>query len=135
MCGNAHETMEGCRCRGGRLRGFIQPRLLLQLAQKPAHGYELLDLFERFDEETSPDPGSLYRTLRALEEEGFVCSNWNTSGSGPARRIYSLTDQGIEYLHAWAVNLRKVRQNLDRFLAEYETHFSNERKSEHVSSL
>jgi poly-beta-hydroxybutyrate-responsive repressor len=66
----------------------------------------------------------MYRTLRALEEDGLVNSNWDTSGSGPARRIYSLTDQGIEYLHAWAVNLRKVRQNLDRFLVEYETHFS-----------
>jgi poly-beta-hydroxybutyrate-responsive repressor len=108
---------------------------LLQLAQKPAHGYELLELFGQIDDETTPDPGSMYRTLRVFEEEGLVRSNWDTSGSGPARRIYSLTDQGIEYLHAWAVKLQKVRQNLDRFLVEYETHFSDESKGEHVSSL
>ncbi len=132
MCGNGHAAGEGCRCRGGQLRGFMQPRLLLQLAHKPAHGYELLDLFGQSDAETSPDPGSLYRTLRTLEDEGLVLSNWDTSGSGPARRIYSLTDQGIEYLHAWAVNLRKVRQDLDRFLAEYEAHFSAARRTENV---
>lgn len=124
MCGSVHEAMEGCRCRGGQMRGFIQPRLLLQLAKKPAHGYELLDLFGQLDEETSPDPGGMYRVLRAFEEEGLVRSNWDTSGSGPARRIYELTDQGVEYLHAWVVNLQKARQNLDRFLAEYEAHFS-----------
>lgn len=133
MCGNAHEAMEGCRCRGGRLRGFIQPRLLLQLAQKPAHGYELMDVISQEDE-LSTDPGSLYRILRAMEEDGLVKSNWDTSGGGAARRIYQITDQGMDHLHAWMVSIRKTRQMLDNFLAEYETYFSTERKNEHVSS-
>jgi PadR family transcriptional regulator PadR len=133
MCGNAHEAMEGCRCRGGRLRGFIQPRLLLQLAQKPAHGYELMEVISQGDE-LSTDPGSLYRLLRAMEEDGLVKSNWDTSGGGAARRIYQITDQGMDHLHGWMVNIRKTRQWLDDLLAEYETYFSKERNTEHVST-
>ena len=134
MCENAHDAIEGCQCRGKRLRGFIQPRLLLQLAQKPAHGYELMDVISQGGE-PSTDPGSLYRILRSMEEDCLVTSNWDTSGGGAARRIYQITDQGLDHLHAWIVNIRKTRQWLDGFLAEYETHFSKERKNEHESSL
>lgn len=132
MCEKAQDGTEGCRCRGGRLRGFIQPRLLLQLAQKPAHGYELMNVIGQEDE-LSTDPGSLYRLLRAMEEDGLVKSNWDTSGGGAARRMYQITDQGVDHLHAWMVSIRKTRQLLDDFVAEYETHFSKERNNEHVS--
>ncbi len=129
MCNHHHDPSEGCQCRGTRRWGFVQPRLLLHLAQKPAHGYELLELLQRFDDENAPDPGSLYRMLRSLEEEGVVRSSWDTNGSGPARRVYELTEQGTEYLHDWALRLRQVRQNLDRFLTEYETYFEFERSN------
>ncbi len=61
--------------------------------------------------------------LRSLEEEGYVCSTWDTQNAGPARRVYELTDQGLEFLHAWAVTIDQTRQSLDRFLSEYKTLF------------
>ena len=77
------------------------------------------------DDLCAPDPGTLYRTLRQFEEEGLVRSAWDTGGAGPARRVYELTEQGLEYLHAWAVNIRRTRERLNRFLAEYETRFQS----------
>ena len=114
------QNPEECRCKVERVPNFIQPRLLLELAQKSAHGYELI---ERLGKEgsVSPDPGNFYRMLRSLEEDGLVCSVWDTQNSGPARRIYQLTDQGLEFLHTWAVTLRQTHQALDRFLSEYQT--------------
>jgi len=106
---------------------MIQPRLLLALAQKKNHGYELMEILSR--EGDSPDAGSLYRTLRSLEEDGLVCSSWDTSNAGPARRVYELTDLGLDYLHTWAVDIRKTRQGLDDFLAEYRTCFPEGRSS------
>lgn len=123
MCHNPQEAREGCRCHGGRVRGFIQPRLLLELSKKATYGYELMEILGAEDDHSPPDPGTLYRTLRQLEEEGLVRSTWDTSGSGPARRVYELTEQGVECLHAWAVNIRRTRKRLDHFLAEYELHF------------
>jgi len=75
------------------------------------------------DDYLAPDPGTLYRTLRQLEEEGLVRSTWDTGGTGPARRVYELTDQGVEYLHAWSVNIRRTKTQLEHFLAEYEDQF------------
>jgi len=104
------------------MRSLVQPRLLLLLAKKPTHGYELM---ERLGQEDDPgvDPGLLYRTLRQFEEEGMVRSSWDTEGRGAARRVYEITDEGIDYLHAWAVNIRRSRERLERFLGDYEAHF------------
>jgi len=122
MCEGGHSEA-GCRCQAGRMRGLVQPRLLLQLARKPAHGYELMEALDEGAEGQAPDPGTLYRTLRALEEDGLVCSTWDTEGAGPARRVYELTEQGIEFLHAWAVSIRGTRAQLDRFLTGYAEQF------------
>jgi PadR family transcriptional regulator, regulatory protein PadR len=118
MCDQGGSS-RGCRCHGGRLRGLVQPRLLLNLARKPAHGYELMEALGEGGDGQTPDPGSLYRALRALEADGLVTSDWDTGGAGPARRVYKLTDEGIEILHAWAVSIRTTRGQLDRFLAGY----------------
>ena len=127
MCEPGHKPSEGCRCRGGLLRGFIQPLILLQLAKQPAHGYELIEILGQTGYLASADPGNLYRMLRGLEEEGLVQSNWDTSGVGPARRVYEITKEGIEFLESWVVNLRETRRKLDDFLADYENHFLIER--------
>jgi len=123
MCEGGRGSAEGCRCQGSRMRGFVQPRLLLQLRKKPAHGYELMEALGTAVDDPTPDPGTLYRTLRSLEEDGLVRSAWETGDSGPARRVYELTDQGIEFLHAWAASIRGTRAQLDRFLADYERQF------------
>lgn len=109
--------------RGGRLRGLVLPSLLLAIAKQPAHGYELMEAMAG-EEWPDVDPGTLYRTLRLLEEEGLVTSSWQTAEAGPARRVYQVTDEGIEYLHTLAVGLRKQRARLDRFLSEYEERFA-----------
>jgi PadR family transcriptional regulator PadR len=122
MCDHPHSGEGECHCKVERVPNFAQPRLLLELAKKSAHGYELI---ERLGQEgnASPDPGNFYRTLRSLEEEGLVCSTWDTQNAGPARRVYELTDQGQEFLHTWAVIIHQTRQSLDRFMSEYETLF------------
>jgi poly-beta-hydroxybutyrate-responsive repressor len=105
------------------VRGFVQPWLLLLLLQKPSHGYELMERLGQDEEIPDADPGLLYRTLRQLEEDGLVRSTWDTEGKGPARRLYEVTPEGVDYLHAWAVNVRRTRERLDRFLVEYTNHF------------
>jgi len=72
------------------------------------------------------DPGLLYRTLRQLEEEGMVNSEWETEGQGPARRLYKVTPEGTEYLHAWVFNIRQLQNQLAYFISEYEKYFRTE---------
>ena len=100
-------------------KNFLRPCLLLLLREQPAHGYELLERLQAFGFEGS-DPGGLYRTLRKLEDEGFVHSAWESSSSGPARRIYEITRAGMAELHSRAKGLAEARGTLDSFLGRYE---------------
>ncbi len=102
----------------GHMRGFVQPNLLLQLVNKPAHGYELMEILNK---KNIPgiDPGNLYRTLRGLEKDQYVSSSWEAGDAGPSRRIYQITDQGIEYLSAWVEKIRRTRSRLTNFLEDY----------------
>jgi poly-beta-hydroxybutyrate-responsive repressor len=122
MCENGKSGTSECHCKVERVPNFALPRLLLELAKKTSHGYELI---ERLGQEgnATPDPGNFYRMLRSLEEDGLVCSKWDTQNNGPARRVYELTEQGIEFLHAWAATIHQTHQSLDQFLSDYETLF------------
>jgi len=110
-----------CGPQAGRVRGFIRPWLLLMLARRPAHGYELMERLGHDEDIPTADPGLLYRTLRQFEESGLVKSEWDTGGGGPARRVYHITAAGRECLRAWVVHIRQTRQRLNRFLTEYES--------------
>jgi PadR family transcriptional regulator, regulatory protein PadR len=100
-------------------RSFLRPILLLLLAEHDSHGYELLEQVSALGLERT-DPGGLYRTLRAMEQEGLVDSWWEGSASGPARRTYTLTDEGLDWLHASAGSLRLIAGHLAEYLARYE---------------
>lgn len=104
----------------GLPRNYLRPCLLLLLAEGSAHGYDLLEQLPALGH-ASADPGGMYRSLRAMEQEGLVTSLWEDSPAGPARRTYELTDEGREWLHAWAGSLRLVHGSLGSFLDRYVT--------------
>jgi PadR family transcriptional regulator, regulatory protein PadR len=135
MCDQNGHPSEVCHCRDNAIRGYALPRILLHLAQKPSYGYELMEVLNCGEPMIGPDPGGLYRLLRSMEEDGLVESSWDTRGSGAARRVYQITEQGIDHLQAWTVSMRNTRQWLDHFLAECETYFSQEREQKDVPSL
>jgi len=102
----------------GMPRNYLRPCLLLSLAEGTSHGYELLDQVAELGLDKS-DPGRLYRCLRAMDEEGLVHSAWEPSAVGPARRAYSLTDEGREWLHALAGSLAEIARALGTFQGRY----------------
>ncbi len=65
------------------------------------------------------DPGAVYRMLRNLEEEGAVCSQWQTGTSGAPRRVYKITSKGWQILSQWEKDLTLRRNNLQFFLDAY----------------
>lgn len=79
----------------GRPRMFEQGDLrfvvLRLLADKPAHGYEIIKAVEeRFGGAYAPSPGIVYPTLTLLEEQGLIAV---VETEGP-RKLYGLTDEG-----------------------------------------
>jgi DNA-binding PadR family transcriptional regulator len=80
--------------RGRARRGNVRSAVLILLAERPMHGYEIIqEITERSRGWWKPSPGSVYPTLQLLADEGLVTTDPdNPSG----KRLYSLTDAGTE---------------------------------------
>jgi PadR family transcriptional regulator PadR len=103
-----------------KLERYIQASILLALKLKSSYGYELIQEIPRFGFiEGQAPPGMIYRHLRDLEEDGLVASQWETQGSGPAKRVYELTEEGMAALSSWAAYMEDQARKLSRFVELY----------------
>jgi poly-beta-hydroxybutyrate-responsive repressor len=104
----------------GKSERYVQPSILLGLNLKPSYGYELIHSIQEFGfVEGQAPPGMIYRHLRQLEEDGLVHSEWETEGTGPAKRMYRLTPEGEEVLEIWIVYMERQAENLQNFIRRY----------------
>ena len=104
----------------GKQERYIQPSILMGLQMKPAYGYELIHNIQEFGfVEGQAPPGMIYRHLRQLEEDGLVSSEWETEGSGPAKRMYHLTHEGKEVLGLWIEYMERQMISLRNFIQMY----------------
>ena len=77
----------GRRRRG---RGDVRAAILALLAERPMHGYEMIQELEaRTGGVWRPSPGSVYPTLQLLEDEDLI-----TGEESEGRRRFALTDAG-----------------------------------------
>jgi DNA-binding PadR family transcriptional regulator len=78
------------RGRGRRGRGDVRAAILALLAERPMHGYEMIQELEaRTGGVWRPSPGSVYPTLQLLEDEGLIAGE-----ESEGRRRFALTDAG-----------------------------------------
>jgi PadR family transcriptional regulator len=101
-----------------RPKSWLEPVILLTLREWNSYGYELMKRATTFGFEAM-NPGTMYRTLREMEENGVVKSKWETAKGGPARRVYSITDAGEAYLQFWVESLEQYRRTMDAFFSIY----------------
>ncbi|MDP9389182.1 MAG: PadR family transcriptional regulator [Actinomycetota bacterium] len=99
-------------------RKLLRACLLLLLEERPGHGYDLLTRLEPLGFDRS-NPGRVYRALRWLEGAGFVQPTWETTGVGPARRVYEVTPGGKHALEVSAPGLRRQLKSNDDKLSRY----------------
>ena len=75
-------------------RGDVKFMLLEAIAERPMHGYDVMQYLEQRNEgRYRPSPGSVYPTLQMLEDGGFL-----TSETVDGKRVYSITGTGRELL-------------------------------------
>jgi PadR family transcriptional regulator, regulatory protein PadR len=108
-----------------RLQGYLLSSTLLAFLKRwNAYGYQLVQELGKagvgqFDSTT------VYRTLRQLERTGLVSSFWDTSESGPARRMYSLTKAGELMLDLWIETFGRYQRVLNSVLDSLENRESD----------
>ena len=131
----------GDRCprkKGNRIQvrptNWLMPVILLSLREWNSYGYKLMEQVAAFGFETM-NPGTMYRVLRQMEENGSVESKWEEPDEGgPARRVYSITDAGEAYLDFWAKSLEQYQRNMNAFFRLY-TGTLPTRRNQHKDDL
>jgi DNA-binding PadR family transcriptional regulator len=118
-----HPVDYPCTCAMGHLYRFIEPVLLLMIRERgQAYGYDLSgELGDYAFTDADIERAALYRTLNILEKNGYVKSHWDTKGSGPARKVYSLTKDGEHHLQQWSEVLHNVSKSMSRFVRKVES--------------
>jgi DNA-binding PadR family transcriptional regulator len=72
-------------------RGDVRAAILTLLADRPMHGYEMIQqIAERSNGLWKPSPGSVYPTLQLLDDEGLITA----SESEGSKKLFELTDEG-----------------------------------------
>ncbi|NUT50771.1 MAG: PadR family transcriptional regulator [Saccharothrix sp.] len=80
------------RGRGRQRKGNVRAAVLTLLAERPMHGYEMIqEIGRRTDGLWRPSPGSVYPTLQMLADEGLVAA---AEDSG--KKLFTLTESGRE---------------------------------------
>ena len=97
---------------------MLNAQLLAMLKDWSAYGYELAQKLEQAGF-GNYNKGTVYRALRQMEGLGLVSSMWDTSSTGPARRMYSMTHAGNLFLQNWLTLLNLHRATLERFLSGF----------------
>ncbi len=96
-------------------RGFLHLAILKCLKDGPVHGAEVQRVIKEKYGIEAPPP-AVYGLLRRLEEQGFVVSSWETAESGPARRVYRITEEGLMYLERSFEQVKKLKNILDKLV-------------------
>ena len=90
---------------------------VLSRSKEPMYGYQIAKMLE----ESRPEipmmkQGTLYPVLRSLEENGLLESTVEPSVSGPPRRYYKITKEGISALEEWLEIWKQTKKFVDAIL-------------------
>jgi PadR family transcriptional regulator, regulatory protein PadR len=112
------DDFDTCPCAGKNLDRLLQPAMLALLAREDQHGYLLVQHLAAlpFFGGQKPDATGIYRYLRQMEERGLVTFTWDLSETGPAKRLYHLTEAGQACLVRWVESLTAHREAIDGLL-------------------
>jgi PadR family transcriptional regulator, regulatory protein PadR len=113
-----HGNDHPCSCAMGNLYRFVEPVLLFLLKEKGrSYGYELASALREYAlTDAEIEVAALYRTLRQLEANECVTSEWDVTHGGPARRVYRLTPRGEEHLDEWVTVLDHMSKSMSRLV-------------------
>jgi|SRR6056297_638342 len=97
--------------------------ILLIIAENPTHGYEIAQKMDDFGclIKTTGQMGGMYRLLSDLEEEALIIADWETNKPGPAKKIYRITQKGLQALNELDTHFEDLKQTIASFQKRVKT--------------
>ena len=109
--GEARNTLAQMR------RGVLEFCVLSLLRDDELYGFDLVRRLADIDGMVTSE-GTIYPLLSRLRRDGWVSSRWVESESGPPRRYYQATPEGVRALQAFVIEWRRFRDAVDQRLGE-----------------
>jgi PadR family transcriptional regulator PadR len=105
---------------------WVQLLILRILYETQIHGYALIEKINSYQSGRRPiQPGSLYTILRRMEKDGLLESTWDDKNSRLNRRVYKLTESGVNRLREGRImvsNQLNILHDLEQF---YDNQFTD----------
>lgn len=93
-------------------KGILEYCILTVLSKKEAYPSDIIEELKKA--KLIVVEGTLYPLLTRLKNDGLLRYNWVESTSGPPRKYYALTEEGIDFLNelkiTWNELLYAVQQ-------------------------
>lgn len=97
------------------LKGVLTGSILLLLANEELYGYRLSERLASFGFEDISN-GTIYPLLLTLEKKKLIQGNMRASESGPKRKYYSITKEGIEEKENFLKQWEHLKNNMDSII-------------------
>jgi DNA-binding PadR family transcriptional regulator len=117
-----NKAIKKCSCMGNNLDKLIQPVVLEILMQERLYGYKIL---KKIEEKWSlggdvPDSTGIYRTLSKMQGQEILTFEWETQETGPAKKVYSITEEGRKCYKSWIETLKGYHKYIGNIIEEGE---------------
>lgn len=96
-------------------RGSLELCILAILARGMRYGYDIVQALAGAEGLIIKE-GTIYPLLNRLKSEGLVAAEWQPSPQGPARKYYTLTDEGRMRLEVMRSEWRAFATDVERIL-------------------
>ena len=93
------------------IRNLLDIQILRMVEAQPLWGYKIKKMIES-NFLLKIRHGALYPTLNSLEENGYLISEIQTK-AGRARKVYTITENGKEYLQTYYNVLKEQIEGID----------------------
>jgi PadR family transcriptional regulator, regulatory protein PadR len=125
MCQNNENCDQGC---GYPEKRWLQFLILRVVCEKSTYGYEIIKSIEEISQgRHKVKSGTMYTTLRRMEDEELLKSNWKKSESGPDSREYRITKKGESYLKNWLEMIIERKKMMDKMAEFYKNRFGDKK--------
>ncbi len=101
--------------------------ILRVICEKPSCGYDIIREIETISNgKQQVKTGTMYTTLRRMEQEKLLASKWEKNKEGPDKRIYRITGKGKMFLKKWLEMVMERRKMMDKLAKFYKGQFGGE---------
>ncbi|MGM8215372.1 PadR family transcriptional regulator [Bacillaceae bacterium W0354] len=98
------------------LKGVLEGCILAIIEKKAVYGYELSMILQDYGLDVSE--GSIYPILLRLQKEKLISGKMEKSFSGPNRKYYYLTNDGVIAVNEFRKNWESLKLPVDDILKE-----------------